>query len=175
MNLDNYLKNIIDEFQKMKSLAEKAMSQVTDEQFFQLVDSEANSIAVIVKHIAGNQHSRWSDFLTSDGEKNSRHRDNEFLILKTDTRESLMLYWDAGWKVLFDTLESLSVNDLDRTIKIRDEEHFVFEVINRQMTHYSSHIGEVVFLAKHLCGKEWQTLSIAKGESQKFNKKMFGK
>ncbi len=170
MNLENYLKNIIAEFQKMKSLAEKAMVQVSDEQFFHLIDENANSIAVIVKHIAGNQHSRWSDFLTTDGEKKSRHRDNEFLILETDTRASLIDYWESGWKILFDSLDSLTVNDLDTIIKIRNEDHFVFEAVNRQLTHYSYHIGEIVLLAKHLCGDKWRTLSIAKGQSQKFNK-----
>ncbi len=175
MNLENYLKNIIVEFEKMKSLAERAMAQVSDSQFFELIDTEANSIAVIVKHIVGNQHSRWSDFLNSDGEKENRHRDNEFLIIESDSRESLMVYWESGWKVLIDTLQSLSPDDLDKVIKIRNENHFVFEAINRQLTHYSYHIGEVVLLAKHLSGENWMTLSIAKGESDKFNKTKFEK
>ena len=175
MNLENYLKNILIEFEKMKSLAEKAMAQVSDEQFFQLIDSEANSIAVIVKHIAGNQHSRWTDFLTSDGEKDFRKRDNEFIILENDSKESLISYWENGWKILFDNLKSLQPEDLDKTIKIRNENHYVFEAINRQLTHYASHIGEIVLLAKHFKGKDWQTLSIAKGKSQEFNKKMFNK
>lgn len=175
MNLENYLKNVLYEFNGLKKQAEKAMVQISDDQFFQLIDPEANSIALIVKHIAGNQHSRWSDFLTTDGEKDFRYRDNEFLIFENDSRKSLMTYWENGWKILFDTIESLTPDDLKKTIQIRSKDHFVYEAINRQLTHYASHVGEIILLAKHFKGKDWQTLSIAKGQSENFNKKMFNK
>ena len=173
MNLSDYLVNIRNEFAGLKKLADRAMAQTTDEDFFRLIDPNANSIGHIVKHISGNQFSRWTDFLTSDGEKENRQRDSEFELYESDSREVLLERWESGWQVLFETLDSLLPDDLDKKIKIRGEDHAVYAAINRQLTHYGAHVGEIVLLAKHFTGDNWQTLSIAKGESEAFNKKKF--
>ncbi len=166
------LADTIGEFRKYKGMAERAMAQVDDETFFTTLDGEANSIAILVKHMAGNMRSRWRDFLTSDGEKADRHRDTEFLIEEGDTREALMMRWEAGWQLLFDALEPLSSEDLLTTVLIRQEPHTVVQAINRQLTHYSYHVGQIVMLAKHFQGEEWQTLSIPRGESEQYNARM---
>jgi hypothetical protein len=153
-------------------MAERAIEQVSDEEFFFLIDAEANSIALIVKHIAGNLRSRWTDFLTTDGEKPDRDRDSEF-ERAGDTRGSLMKFWESSWQVLFDNVEPLSSEDLSRTVSIRGEPHTVIEAINRQLTHYAYHVGQIVFLAKHLRSADWKTLSIPKKRSAEFNKSMF--
>lgn len=165
----NYLDDAIRSFRSYKRLAERALEQVSDDEFFLQIDEESNSLALIVKHIAGNQRSRWTDFLTTDGEKPDRHRDTEF-ELNDETRESLMAFWEAGWATLFETLESLTADDLDKTITIRGEPHTVVEAINRQLTHYPYHIGQIVFLAKHLRASEWKTLSVPRNRSAEFNK-----
>lgn len=165
---ENYLADAISSFRSYKRLAERALDQVSDEEFFARIDDESNSLAVIVKHIAGNLRSRWTDFLTTDGEKPDRYRDTEFELIG-DTRESLMQYWEAGWQTLFDTLEALSADDLTKTVTIRGEPHTVVEAINRQLTHYAYHIGQIVFLAKHLRAKEWKTLSVPRNRSAQFN------
>src|SRR6476619_7072108 len=134
--IQNYLDDSVRSFRNYKTMAEKAMSQVGDGEFFTAIDGEANSIAVIVKHIAGNLVSRWTDFLTSDGEKPDRNRDTEFEMIG-DTRESLMEFWERGWKTLFDSLEPLTAEDFSRTITIRGEPHTVVEAVNRQLTHYA--------------------------------------
>ena len=144
----NYRADAIESFRNYKTMAERAIEQVSDEEFFHTIDSEANSIALIVKHISGNLRSRWTDFLTSDGEKPDRHRDLEFEVVG-DTRESLMEYWETSWAVLFDALEPLKTKDFGRTVSIRSEPHAVVEAINRQLTHYAYHIGQIVLLAKH--------------------------
>ncbi len=149
-------------------MADKALEQVSDEEFFRQVDPESNSIAVIVKHISGNQHSRWTDFLTTDGEKKYRQRDTEFEILDKN-RESLMNYWEVGWKILFDSLESLTIEDFSKSVTIRGESHTIFEAINRQLTHYAYHVGQIAFLAKHYRSSEWKTLSVPKNKSAEFN------
>jgi uncharacterized damage-inducible protein DinB len=164
----NYLDDAISSFRSYKRLAERALEQVNDEEFFAKIDRESNSIAIIVKHIAGNQHSRWRDFLTTDGEKASRDRDQEFEITD-ETRETLMDYWETGWQTLFDAIEPLTEEDLARTVTIRGEPHTVVEAINRQLTHYSYHIGQIVFLAKHLRSSEWKTLSVPRNRSAEFN------
>ena len=166
--IENYLKDAIETFRNYQRMAEKSIAQVSDEEFFRALDEEANSIAVIVKHIAGNQRSRWTDFLTSDGEKADRHRDTEFELLD-ETRESLMEYWERSWKTLFGAIEPLTVEDFSKTITIRGEPHTICEAINRQMTHYAYHIGQITFLAKHFKSKDWKTLSVPRNKSAEFN------
>ena len=164
----DYLADAIQSFRNYKKLADGAIKQVSDEQFFAVIDAESNSIAVIVKHVAGNLHSRWRDFLTTDGEKPDRDRDQEFEIIN-DTRKSVLGFWDRGWQTLFDNIEPLSEEDFGKTITIRGEPHTIVEAINRQLTHYSYHIGQIVFLAKHLRSKEWTTLSIPRDRSAQYN------
>lgn len=164
----NYRADAIESFRNYKTMAERAIKQVSDEEFFHTIDSEANSIALIVKHISGNLRSRWTDFLTSDGEKPDRHRDLEFEVVG-DTRKSLMEYWETSWAVLFDALEPLKTKDFGRTVSIRSEPHAVVEAINRQLTHYAYHIGQIVLLAKHYRSSDWKTLSIPKNKSAEFN------
>jgi len=166
--IKNYHSDAVKSFRNYKKMAERAIEQVGEEEFFALVDAEANSIAVIVKHIAGNALSRWTDFLTSDGEKDFRNRDIEFELID-DTRESLMEFWERGWLALFDNLEPLTVDDFSRTITIRGEPHTIVEAVNRQMTHYAYHIGQIVLLAKHFKSAEWKTLSVPKNKSAEFN------
>lgn len=164
----NYLEDALQTFRNYKQMAEKSIKQVSDEEFFRALDEESNSIAVIVKHIAGNQHSRWRDFLTTDGEKADRQRDTEFELIG-DTRGSLLDYWEAGWQLLFAALEPLRAADFDKTVLIRGEPHTIVEAVNRQLTHYAYHVGQIVFLAKHFRSAEWQTLSVPKNRSAEFN------
>lgn len=166
--IENYLIDAIQSFQNYKKLADKAIAQISDEEFFVQIDEESNSVAIIVKHIAGNQISRWTDFLHSDGEKETRNRDSEF-ITENETRGSLLAYWELGWKCLFDALESLHAVDFEKTVTIRGQAHTICEAINRQLTHYPMHIGQIIFLAKHLRAKDWQTLSVPKNKSAQFN------
>jgi len=155
-------------FRKLRRLGEDALAQVDDAAFFRTLDPEANSLALIVKHVAGNQRSRWTDFLTSDGEKPDRHRDTEFEAGAEDSRDGLMARWNAGWDLLAATLAALSPDDLQRAVAIRGESHTVLEAINRQLAHYAQHVGQIVFLAKHLAGPDWKTLSIPRGQSRRF-------
>jgi uncharacterized damage-inducible protein DinB len=166
--ITNYHADAVQSFRNYKKMAERAIEQVSDEEFFALIDAEANSIAKIVKHVAGNANSRWRDFLTSDGEKPDRHRDTEF-ELSDDTRESLMDFWERGWQTLFDSIEPLTTDDFARTVPIRGEPHTIIEAINRQLTHYSYHIGQIVLLAKHFKSADWKTLSVPKNRSAEFN------
>lgn len=166
--ITNYHADAIKSFRNYKKLAERAIEQVSDEEFFAAIDAEANSIAVLVKHIAGNARSRWRDFLTTDGEKADRDRDTEFELIG-DTRESLMQYWETGWQTLFDAIEPLTPDDFTLTVKIRGEPHTVIEAINRQLTHYAYHVGQIVLLAKHFRSAEWTSLSIPKNRSGQFN------
>lgn len=167
--LGNYHFDALQSFRSYKKLAERAIEQVSDEDFFAQIDKESNSIAVIVKHIAGNLHSRWRNFLTTDGEKPDRDRDTEF-EMTGDARESLMQFWETGWRTLFENVEPMSHQDFARTVTIRGEPHTVIEAINRQLTHYSYHIGQIVFLAKHLKSSEWKNLSVPRNRSSDFNK-----
>lgn len=167
--IENYLKDALASFRNYKKMAERAIEQVTDEEFFRAIDEESNSIAVIVKHIAGNQKSRWTDFLTSDGEKESRRRDTEFEIFD-ETRGRLMEFWETGWQTLFAAIEALTPADFSRFVTIRGEPHTVVEAINRQLTHYAYHVGQITFLAKHFRSKQWKTLSVPRGRSEEFNK-----
>ncbi len=165
----NYLSDAIGSFRNYKKMAERAIEQVSDEEFFALIDSEANSIGLVVKHIAGNLRSRWTDFLSTDGEKDFRYRDTEFEVVG-DTRESLMEFWEAGWRTLFDNIELLTVEDFSRTVTIRGQSHTIVEAINRQLTHYAYHVGQIVLLAKHLKSADWKTLSVPKNKSAEFNR-----
>src|SRR3954466_8157918 len=158
-----------------KRLAEGAVAQVSDDELFQQLDAEANSIAVIMKHISGNQRSRFTDFLTTDGEKPDRHRDTEFELPARPSREELMRKWEEGWSIVFGTLESLHPEDFSRTVTIRGEPHTIIQALNRANAHYAYHVGQVVLLAKHLRGAEWKTLSIARGQSTEYEKKAIGK
>lgn len=165
---DNFRTDALASFRNYKKLAERAIEQVSDEEFFTAIDAESNSLAVIVKHIAGNLHSRWRDFLNSDGEKPDRNRDAEFEMIG-DTRAGLMQFWESGWQTLFDNIEPLSDEDFSKTVTIRGEPHTVVEAINRQLTHYAYHVGQIVFLAKHLRSSEWKTLSVPRNRSAQFN------
>lgn len=169
---ENYLTNVVKEFRRLKRSAEKAISQTSDADFFRTLDPEANSIAVIMKHVNGNLFSRWEDFLTTDGEKPERNRDTEFELDGADTREHLMQRWEQGWQILFAALAPLRGEDLLRTVTIRGEPYTVVEAINRQLTHYGEHVGQIVLLAKHFAGAKWQTLSVPRGKSEEFSAKM---
>src|SRR6059036_1987417 len=158
----SYLKDSIDLFRYYKKLGERAMSQCPDAALFATLDPESNSIAIIVKHLAGNMRSRWTHFLTTDGEKPDRNRDTEFEDAPK-TRAALMESWERGWKYVFDALEPLTEADMGRTVTIRTEPHSVMQAINRQVAHYAHHIGQIVFLAKHLTTKatgKWDSLSV---------------
>ena len=164
----SYIADSLALFHQYKSLAEKAMAQVSDEQLHIALDPEANSIAVIVKHITGNMRSRWRDFLTTDGEKADRHRDTEFEMPERLMRAQVMEMWERGWKCVFDALEPLTDADLERKIFIRGEPHSVMQAINRQVAHYASHIGQIIFLAKHFRSSEWKSVSVPRGKSEDF-------
>jgi len=166
--IENYHLDALQSFRNYKKLAERAIEQISDEDFATTIDAESNSVALIVKHVAGNLRSRWTDFLTSDGEKDFRNRDAEFEMIG-DTRESLMKFWEEGWKILFENIEPLTVEDFSKTVTIRGEPHTIVEAINRQLTHYAYHIGQIVFLAKHLRSAEWKTLSVPRNKSGQFN------
>jgi hypothetical protein len=155
-------------FRYYKKLADGAMAQVSDEQLFAALDGEMNSIALIVKHMAGNMRSRWTDFLSSDGEKSDRNRDSEFEEPPA-TREALIEVWERGWACLFTALEPLTDADLTRPVTIRGEAHSVMQAINRQVAHYSYHCGQIVFLAKHFRGGDWTSLSVPRRGSGDFN------
>ena len=159
-----YLDEVRRQFRGYKRMGEGAMEQCSDEDLFRPLDAEANSIAILVQHITGNQRSRFTDFLTSDGEKPDRNRDQEFEAV-VKTRDELMQRWNAGWELMFRTLESLSPEDLLKEVTIRGESYSALRAINRQIAHYASHIGQLVLLAKHYRGAEWKSLSIPKGQS----------
>ncbi len=163
----SYLEDSLTLLRHYKSLAERAMAQVTDEQSVTVLDSEMNSIAVIVKHMAGNMRSRFTDFLTTDGEKPDRNRDAEFLD-PPSTREALMALWEEGWTSVFQALEPLSDDDLKRSVTIRGEAHSVMQAINRQTAHYAYHCGQIVFLAKHFKQSDWKSLTVPRGKSAEF-------
>jgi len=172
MKLQPYLEDVTGRFQELRQLADRAIAQLQPEQIFQTWDQESNSIAITMKHISGNMRSRWRDFLTTDGEKPDRFRDTEFEIHSTDTIESLNQQWEAGWKYLFDALKSLTPEDIDKTVLIRNEPHYVHQAITRQLLHYGMHVGQIVFMAKHLASDHWKSLTIPRGNSQAFNRKL---
>jgi hypothetical protein len=166
------LREIITRFRKLKSQADGALAQVHDDELFVALDEESNSAAVIMKHIAGNMRSRWTDFLASDGEKPDRQRDLEFEILGNEDKDEIFRQWERGWQCLFGALEPLTAEDLEKTVTIRGEPHSVPQAIFRQLTHYAEHVGQIVFLAKHLRSREWRTLSVPRGKSEEFLAKM---
>lgn len=161
-----YLADVVFTFRKHKDLADKAVAQVADEAFFRKPGENSNSIALIIKHVAGNLRSRWTAFLTTDGDKASRDRDSEFLIKPEDTRANLLTAWNAGWAVLFDALTSLREEHLLHTITIRQEEHTILQAIDRSLAHTVYHVGQIVYLGRMLTDN-WQWLTIAPGESEK--------
>ena len=165
---DAFLADARHEFRRLKDLAERAVAQINDAAFFSLSGPESNSIAIIAKHLAGNMISRWTDFLTTDGEKPDRQRDTEFIIAEEEGRKEIMERWEKGWGVLLETLDGLGPDDLGRTITIRGEAHSAQQAIFRQISHYAYHTGQIVLRAKELCGREWCSLSIPRGGSQAF-------
>ncbi len=167
----SYLEDSIALFRYYKKMAEGAIEQVTDEQLFATLDEEMNSIAIIVKHMTGNMRSRWTNFLTSDGEKPDRNRDTEFAAPPA-TRADLMQSWNDAWERVFEALTPLSDADLGRTVTIRGEPHSVMQAINRQIAHYAYHCGQIVFLAKHFKASEWKSLSVPRNKSAEFNRKV---
>jgi hypothetical protein len=160
------LKESIFQMRKLKDLADKAIAQTDDQSFFAVLDNEANSVALLMKHMSGNMESRWRDFLTTDGEKATRNREAEFEQQSGDTREAVQRAWEDGWNLLFATLSSLAPDDLTKTVRIRGEMHTVLEAIQRQLTHYAQHVGQIVMLAKHYAGPRWHSLSIPRGKSK---------
>jgi len=166
----SYVKDSTDLLRYYKKLAERAMEQCPDESLFATLDRESNSIAIIVKHMAGNMRSRWIDFLISDGEKPDRNRDAEFEDAPK-TRTELLALWQTGWKYVFDALNGLSDGDLNKTVMIRAEAHSVMQAINRQVAHYANHIGQIIFLAKHFAAEKtgkWDALTVPRGQSKQF-------
>ena len=172
MNLSlatHYLEDSIASLRAYKKLADKALDQLNEDEFFITLDEEGNSIAIIMKHMAGNMFSRWTNFLTTDGEKPDRNRDMEFVIEPKTSRDDVLAYWEKGWQRVFEALEPLSAEDLGKKVLIRGEEHTVIQAINRQLMHYANHIGQIVFLAKHFRSAEWKSLSIPRNRSAEFN------
>jgi hypothetical protein len=167
----HYLDEVRRQFRGYKRMGEGAMAQLRDQDFFVTLDPESNSVAILVKHLAGNMRSRFTDFLTSDGEKANRFRDQEFeLGAAATTRADVMKWWEEGWTRVFAAIDALTPEDVMRTVTVRGEPHTVLQAINRQIAHYALHIGQIVFLAKHLRSKEWKTLSIPRGKSEEFKK-----
>jgi hypothetical protein len=167
----HYLEEARRQLRGHKRMGEGAMSQLRDEDFFVTIDPEANSVAILVKHMSGNMRSRFSDFLNSDGEKPDRFRDREFEIGPATTRGEVMIWWEEGWGYVFGALDPLKPEDVMRTVTIRGEPHTVLQAVNRQIAHYAQHIGQIVLLAKHLRASEWKTLSIPRGKSEEFNQR----
>ncbi len=170
-----YLTDVVDQFRKLKQLGDRALAQVRDEDLFAALDPESNSLAVLIQHMAGNMRSRWTDFLESDGEKPNRDRDSEFEVTTGTTREALLDRWEEGWRCLFQALTALDEEDLGMTVLIRAEPHSVIKAINRQLTHYGYHVGQMVFLAKHFASETWQTLSVPRGGTRRFNEEKLGR
>lgn len=163
-----YLSDVLRNLRSYKKLAEEALTQTTDEEIFRQIDPEANSIAMLIKHMAGNMRSRWTDFLTSDGEKPDRHRDREFEIAPGTSREQVMVWWENGWKCVFEAITPLKPEDLLAKVYIAGREHTVMQAITRQLLHYAGHVNQIVLLAKHFRGPQWKSLSIPKGQSETY-------
>jgi len=164
----HYLEEMKRQFRGHKRMGEAAMAQLEDKDFFVALDPESNSVATLVKHIAGNARSRFTDFLTSDGEKPDRFRDQEFEVSEKTTREEVLRGWEQAWEHVFSALDSLNPDDVQRTVTIRSEPHTVMLALNRALAHYAQHIGQIVFLAKHLRSEQWRTLSIPRGKSEDY-------
>ncbi len=171
---NNYLNSVTKQFEYYKMLGERTFVQLTDEELFWQYHPDSNSVAIIVKHLWGNMMSRWTDFLITDGEKEWRKRDEEFLA-DLKSRAAILEKWEAGWACLFQALQSLNKDNFQSTIYIRNQGHTTVEAINRQLAHYAYHVGQLVFIGKMLKGKDWKSLSIAKGKSSDYNKEKFAK
>ncbi len=171
---NDYLTSVKKQFAYYKSLGEKTFEQLTNEQLYWQYNPESNSVAMIVNHMAGNMISRWTDIFTTDGEKPTRNREAEFTP-STPTRQTITETWEQGWQCLFDTLDKLTDEDLDKIIYIRNQGHTVMEAINRQLAHYPYHVGQIVFLGKMLCNENWHSLSIPRGQSENYNADKFAK
>jgi hypothetical protein len=163
-----------DELHKIKKLADKSIAQLDDAQLWSKIDPEANSVAILMRHMAGNMRSRWTDFRHSDGEKPDRHRDQEFEDVALD-RAALLAEWEDGWRLVFAALDPLTDVELQDTVYIREEPHSIYKAISRQIAHYAGHAYQILLLAKHLKGAEWKTLSIPRGQSEEFNRRMMAK
>ena len=170
-----YLKDVDAQARDLKKLADRALAQVSDDDLFETLGRESNSLAVLLQHLGGNLRSRWTDFLTTDGEKPDRNRDSEFETAEETTRADLLARWEEGWSRLFGTLASLTEADLTKTVTIRSEPHTVIRAIDRSLTHAAYHVGQIVFLCKVFADDAWQTLSVPRGGSAAFNEKMAGK
>ena len=170
--VQNYFEDAVSALKAYKKMADKAIAQMNDDELFVTLDEESNSVAVIMKHMAGNMFSRWTDFLTSDGEKPDRNRDMEFVIEANTTKQDVLDYWERGWACVFAAIEPLTLEDFEKTVMIRGEKHTIVQAINRQLMHYSYHIGQIVYLAKHFRSTEWSSLSIPRNKSAEFNLKM---
>ena len=164
----HYLEEARRQLRGHKRMGEGAMAQLNDADFFVTLDRESNSVAILVKHLAGNMRSRFTDFLTSDGEKPDRFRDQEFELTSSTTRADVMQWWEEGWTRVFSAIDPLQPQDVMRVVTVRGEPHTVLQAINRQIAHYACHVGQIVFLAKHLRSSEWKTLTIPRGKSEEF-------
>lgn len=165
----HYLNDIRRQLRGYKRLGEGAIAQLPDKELFVTLDPESNSVAILVRHLAGNMRSRFTDFLTTDGEKPDRNRDQEFELSAGTTRADLTRWWEEGWSCVFSAIETLKPADLARTVTIRAEPHTVMQALNRALAHYASHTAQIIFLAKHLRSDQWQTLSVPRGKSEEFN------
>ncbi len=170
----DYLNSALFEFRRYKSYGDRTFSQLTEQELHWRLSPNDNSIAIIIQHLAGNMLSRWTNLLTEDGEKKWRERDEEFETGQ-QSKAALIALWNTGWECLFEALEGLDASNINNKINIRGEAHAIPAAINRQLAHYASHVGQIVFIGKAIKGQDWQTLTIAKGKSKMFNKKMFGK
>ncbi len=168
----HYFEMVRAEFERYKLLADRAIAQVSDEQLFVTLDRESNSLAITMKHVAGNLRSRWTEFLTTDGEKPDRDRDTEFETGTLTTREAVVRYWETGWQALFASLSALKPADIEKRVTIRGEPHTVTQAANRSLAHTAYHVGQIVFLAKHLRSEQWKTLTIPRKGSREFNERM---
>ena len=166
----HYLEEACQQMRGHKRMGEGAMAQLRDDDFYLTIDPESNSVAILVKHLAGNMRSRFTDFLTTDGEKPDRFRDHEFEVTGATTRADVMKLWDEGWACVLGAIEALKPEDVLRTVTIRGEPHTVLQAINRQIAHYAVHVGQIVFLAKHLRSSKWKTLTIPRGKSEEFKR-----
>ena len=171
----HYLQDALKVFRNYKKLGDGAIRQLSDEELFRALDPEMNSVALNVKHMAGNMRSRWTDFLTTDGEKPDRDRDSEFVLDEGTTRQEVLRWWEEGWRTVFSAVEPLRAEDLSREVTIRGEPHTVLMAVNRQLAHYAYHTGQIVFLAKHFKSAAWQSLSIPRNRSAQFNQSMTGR
>ncbi len=173
--IKDYLNSIVRQFHYYKQLGDRTMAQLSDDQLFEELNTDSNSVAIIAKHIAGNQLSRWTDFWTTDGEKEWRNRDSEFELEAISTRKELLTKWEQGWQCLFDAVDTINSKNFDQLVYIRNMGHTIPDAVNRQLCHYSYHVGQMVFIGKVLTGKKWESLSIPKGQSKTYNQEKFSK